>query len=256
MEGSGWQKLLIGVGAAAGAAAVLYYLLRDEPDSLGATEEDSGSSSGSGRWNELTKDQVMELLQDLVSSQKQIKTQLQDVVKTLVSTGNVTFDETYESVKGIPGDVSEKLESRGLSPQDFENLIGKFQNEQAVMEIVSQLLGGEAASKPEASAAPAKQCTAKQIIEYHQFMVEELEVIVKDFQQRADKQSYKVNHVVMAAQTVLEAKAQKKFDYTQEDIQSSIHNREMQMQLAASEEFRTVSIKMQQLMSGLQSAIG
>lgn len=250
MEGGGWKKLLIGVGAAAGAAAVLYYLLKDEPETSQLAAEGPGSSPSQPKTsvNELTKDQVKQILQDIINSQTQMKDYMKDLTKELHST-SLTFDQTYEKIKGVQ--PNDPLEAYGLSMQDFDQLLDKHQHDPGVRDAIAQIMG--ASGQPQAAISEsARQITVKKIIDVHAYMHEELEVILRQFQSLPNKEAYDLKTVTIAAQAIVGSKVEEKFSITSDEIEGAVLTHHQQ--LATDQEFATINRKIQQTMGTLMGA--
>ena len=76
----GWQKLLVAAGGAAGIAAALH-LLRDAPEGEPSAEDREVDTMK----QELTKTEVLQILQDISSMQSTMKANMKTLTKELVA---------------------------------------------------------------------------------------------------------------------------------------------------------------------------
>jgi len=77
----GWQKLLVAAGGAVGVAAVLYYLLRDDPEGEPSAEDRELDTPKNSK--ELTKAEVIQILEDMSSMQSKMKAKMKVITKEL-----------------------------------------------------------------------------------------------------------------------------------------------------------------------------
>jgi hypothetical protein len=244
----GWKKALLWVGGAAGVAAVLYYLLREEPEGQ-AGEAGSAVAEGDdkkvAKAEDVSKEQVLQILNEMVSSQERMRTHMKELTKTLIEK-DVKFEETYEKVRSVQPD--DPLERHGLSMGDFDQLLSKHQTDPQVMEGISRIMGmADPGSRPGGSVKTADET---KVIEVHAFMLQELEGLVRQFKGMKDgRPSWDMKAVTLAAQAVVGAKVEKKFGLTSEEIESAVMKNHTT--LATNQEFATINTRMQQTMAGL-----
>lgn len=88
--------------------------------------------------------------------------------------------------------------------------------------------------------------SVRDIIDVHNFMLEELEKLMKHFKGLRDQSSYQMKTVTIAAQALVGAKVEERFSVTPEDIENAVlmHH----TQLATDQEFANINIKIQTAM--------
>jgi hypothetical protein len=138
------------------------------------------------------------------------------------------------------------LERYGLSMNDFDQLLSKYQSDPEVRNGIAKIMG-----VPDSDRGNDKTSTAKasRVVEVHCFMEEELSKVVKYFNKLNNKDSYDVKLVTLAAQAIVGAKVEERFGWTSEDIERVVlKNHE---ELAKDQEFAKVNQKMRQTMNEL-----
>lgn len=242
-----WKKVLIAAGGAVAAGAVLYYLLKDDDVSKQLVGDDGEKKKVKADVSEITKEQVQQILQEIIKSQEQMKGYMKDLTKELLSK-SMGFDETYTRVREVQ--PSDPLEKYGLSMMDFDMLLDKHQGDPAVRESIAKIMG--APNPSNFTSDKVQGITVKKIIDVHNFMLEELDKLVHDFQSLPNRDSYDMKTVTIAAQAIVGSKIESKFGITSEDIESAVlmyHS-----MLATDQEFAAINIKIQHTMGKLMGA--
>lgn len=247
--GMDWKQLLLAAGGAAGAAAVLYYLLKEESEAKTLSASDPagavGSKSAAGlKPAEITKEQVQQILREIMSSQEQMKSAMKDLTKELLAK-SLTFEDTYAKVREVQPD--DPLEKYGLSMADFEGMLDKHQGDPMIRESIGKIMG--APNPSNLPSAKVQTINTQKVIEVHVFMLEALEKLVTYFGTLPNKASFDVKTATIAAQALVGAKVEEKFGVTSEDIEAAVLVH--QMQLVTDQEFVNINIKMQAAMAKL-----
>jgi len=243
-----WTKVVVGVTAAAGGAALLCYLLNAEDEARAAPAEAGAESGAKGsKFDEVTKEQVEQILQEILSSQEKMKGHMKELTKELLQK-SLSFEQTYHKVKSVQPE--DPLEKHGLSMMDFDRLLDKFQSDPNVRRAIAQIMGTPSPS----SVTPdrVKAISVKNIIDVHTFMLQELEKLQKYFGGIRDRSSYDLKTVTIAAQALVGAKVEEKFSITSEDIEGAVlmHH----TQLATDQEFANINIQIQTTMGKLMGS--
>mmetsp|Transcript_67971 Transcript_67971/g.199634 ORF Transcript_67971/g.199634 Transcript_67971/m.199634 type:complete len:252 (+) Transcript_67971:68-823(+) len=249
----GWKRALLYAGGAAGAAAVLYYLLREEPESKQAPPSASGEVARSGgkklRVEDVTKEQVQQILNEIVDSQEKMKAHMKALTDKLLA-NPITLEQTYHLVRDVQPD--DPLERHGLTMMDFDQLLSKYQSDPQVREGLARIMG---APDQSAMANQGAVASAKRVIEVHAFMLQELEKLVQYyFTSVKNKEAYDMKTVTLALQAIVGAKVQEKFDMSSEDIEMAVIKHHST--LATDQEFERVNMKMQMVMAQIMGAEG
>mmetsp|Transcript_54085 Transcript_54085/g.128813 ORF Transcript_54085/g.128813 Transcript_54085/m.128813 type:complete len:254 (+) Transcript_54085:91-852(+) len=242
-----WQKILAAAGAVAGVAAVGYYLLKEEPAASASAGGEGGlraKAGGKPKVEEIAKEEVLTILDEIIASQTQMKGYMKDLTKKLLKEP-MTFEETYTRVKDVqPKDPLEKYQ---LSMMDFDQLLDQHQADPAVRERIAKIMG--APSPGSEVSEKVGKITPKKIIDVHKFMLEALEELVTHFSSISGKDSYDMKTVTIAAQAMVGAKVEQKFDITSEDIECAVLMNHAT--LAADQEFTNINIQIQHTMGKL-----
>mmetsp|Transcript_110653 Transcript_110653/g.219962 ORF Transcript_110653/g.219962 Transcript_110653/m.219962 type:complete len:259 (+) Transcript_110653:57-833(+) len=250
-----WQRMLLYAGGAAGVAAVLYYLLREEPEGSKTAEgeedaEDGGRSQAKKKGLgtdaqsvEVTKEQVQEILDSIVESQEKMKAHMKAITKELLEK-QLDFMQIYTRVCEVQPE--DPLARRGISMMDFDQLLSKHQSDPQVRRGIERIMGAPDAPAP---GEKAPDVPARRIVEVHAFMLQELEMLLQQFHTIQTKEALDPKSVTVAAQAIIGAKVEEKFGLTPEDIERAViaHH----TKLATDQEFASISMKMQATMAQL-----
>jgi len=249
MDSQKLTKLLLAAGGAVAVGAVAYFLLKKDEkasnaDAVGQKRDLQAAVAKGQPVDKITKEQVMQMLQEIIVSQDQMKGYLKELSSELLSK-SLTFDQTYHKVKKVQPD--DPLEKHGLSMVAFDDLLEKHRGDQGVREMMTKIMG---APNPNSCHSEKVQAiTVKTIIEVHNFMLEELNNVVKDFNAHPNKDSYDMKTVTVTAQAIVSSKIECKFNITSEDIESAVLM--YHTMLATDQEFAAINIKIQHTMGKL-----
>jgi hypothetical protein len=248
-----WKKALMYAAGAGGVAAVLWWLLREDPEGqagesgAAAPEEGDKKKGGQGPVSaeDLKKEQVVLILDQMIESQERMKVHMKEITVKLIEK-DMDFEETYEQVRSVQPD--DPLERHGLSMAEFDKLLTMHQADPQVMQGLTRIMGmGD-------SSAPGKQkpMTEAQVIAVHAFMLQELENLTANFLKIKGKKPWDMKTVTLASQAVVGAKVEKKYSFTSEDIELAVMQHHTV--LATNKEFAEISQKMQGTMTMLMGA--
>merc|ERR1711920_665352 len=190
------------------------------------------------RVDEISKEQVQQILQEIIRSQGQMKHYMKDLTKELCSK-SLSFEQTYQRVKEVQPE--DPLEKYGLSMMEFDQLLDKHQSDPLVKEAIAKIMG---APMPGSTTPDRVQSiTVKKIIDVHKFMLEELEKLVQNFQALPNKEQYDMKTVTIAAQACVGSKVEATFGITSEDIENAVlfHH----TMLATDQEFASINMQIQ-----------
>jgi len=251
-----WKKALMYAAGAGGVAAVLWYLLREDPEgqageSGGSAPEDGDKKRGGQgpvSAEDVSKDQVILILNQMIESQERMKLHMKKLTAQLIAK-DCDFEETYEQVRSVQPD--DPLDRHGLSMPEFDKLLSMHQNDPQVMMGITRIMG---MSDPSAAGAPEKQkpMSEAQVVAVHAFMLQELDNLTRDFSKIKGKKPWDMKTVTLASQAIVGAKVEKKYSLTSEDIERAVmqhHNA-----LSMNKEFAEISQKMQGTMTQLMGS--
>jgi len=232
-------------GAAAGSAAVLWYLLKEEKSAGRSSSSafDAKSIKKQG-VEEITKEEVRQILQDIIKSQDQMKGYIKELTQELLSK-SLSFDDTYQKVRKVQ--PQDPLEQYGLSMMEFDRLLDKHQHDPDVREAIAKIMG--APSPSSVASEKVQSISVRKVIDVHNFMLQELEKLVDDYQKAPGREGYDMKTVTIAAQAIVGSQIEAKFGITSEDIESAVLM--YHANLATDQEFAQVNIKIQHAMGKL-----
>jgi len=242
-----WKKTLLAAGGAAGVAAALYYLLKEESTTkkrLATETAVEHKAAAKPKVDEISKEQVHQILQEILKSQEQMKHYMKDLTKELCSK-SLSFEQTYQRVKEVQPE--DPLEKYGLSMMEFDQLLDKHQSDAHVKDAIARIMG--APTPGSTTSEKVKSISLNNIIEVHKFMLKELDKLVQNFQTMPNKESYDMKTVTIAAQACVGSKVEGTFGITSEDIETAVlvHH----TTLATDQEFASINIQIQQTMGKL-----
>jgi len=238
-----WQKILAAAGSAAGVAAALYCLFKEDGEP--ADPSAAGLSASNGKINkvdpnDLSPEDVLQIINDLHEAQQKTKASMAEITQK-INDGSLAFPQIYELVKGaMPEDP---LQARGLAPQDFEKLLMKNQQNEAVMAAFSKF--SSATSQP-----GGKELSIDTIVDIGKFISQEFDTFIADFQVLTDKSSYDMTVVLLVSQVVLNSQLKKKYGVTSEDYEGSMgaHQQKLMENQAFVQNFMEYQQKMEAFM--------
>jgi len=240
----GWQHWVAIAGGAAAAAAVLYYLAKNDYAEL----EQKESKKEKGRINveEVTRNEVLEILSEIMKSQDLMKAVMKDLMTELIQ-NQLSFEQTYAKIKLSQPD--DPLERYGITMSDFDMLLEKHQQDHNVREAISRIMGAPS----NVTLSPKVQTVPRStIVQIHEFMLTELKKFVEEFQKHPDRLSLDTRTLTMTAQAIIGAKVETKFGLNSDEIESAVlfnHSG-----LTADPEYGRINIQMQATMSQLMGS--
>jgi len=241
------KKLLIAVGGAVGVGAVLYYLLKEDAEktkSIGSEEKSRSLKTRAIPVEEITKEQVLQVLQEIIQSQELMKGYMKELTKELLSK-QLSFPEIYKRVEEVQ--PKDPLEKYGLSMMDFDQLLDKHQSDPAVRQSIATIMGTP--TENTVTSEKVQGITVQKILDVHRFMLTELEKLAAKFQEMPDKSKYEVKTVTIAAQAIVGAKVEEEYGITSEDIESAVLL--YHMWLSTNKEFADINVQIQHTMGML-----
>jgi len=241
-------KLLVTAGGAVAVGALAYYLLKKDdketPADKGIQKKEEVAAAAPQSLDKVTKEQVMQILEEIIKSQEQMKVHMKEISQEIRGK-ELSFDQIYQRVKKVQ--PVDPLEKYGLSMVSFDQLLDKHQGDQNVRDTIAKIMG---TPNPNSCHSEKVQAiTVKTIIDVHNFMLEELNALVKDFSALPNKDSYDTKTVTVVAQAIVGSKIESKFSLTSEDIESAVLM--YHTMLATDQDFAAINIKIQQTMSKL-----
>eukprot|EP00930_Biecheleria_cincta_P055467 TRINITY_DN41785_c0_g1_i1.p1 TRINITY_DN41785_c0_g1~~TRINITY_DN41785_c0_g1_i1.p1 ORF type:complete len:247 (-),score=70.79 TRINITY_DN41785_c0_g1_i1:210-950(-) len=238
-----WQKILAAAGSAAGVAAALYCLFKEDEEPGDARAAGGSASDGTSskvNVNDFSPEDVLQIINDLNEAQQKTKASMANISKK-ISDDALAFPQIYELVKeAMPEDP---LQARGLAPPDFEALLMKNQRNEAIMTAFSKF--SSATSQP-----GGKELSVDTIVEVGKFISQEFDTFIVDFQGLANKASYDMQVVLLVSQVVLNAKLTQKYGVTSEDYEGSMgtHQQKLMSNQAFLQNFMEYQQKMEAFM--------
>jgi len=240
-----WQKLLLAAGGAVGVAAALYYLLKDDGDQGKQVAQEAGEKkAGRVDVSEITKEQVQQILQEIIRSQEQMKGYMKELTQELLKE-KLSFEQTYNKVKAVQPE--DPLEKHSLSMMDFDQLLDRHQSDPSVRDAIAKIMG--APNPSSCTSEKVQSITVQKIIDVHKFMLEQLEKLNSDFQALPNKATYDMKTVTITAQAIVGSTIEQQFGITSEDIESAVLM--YHTNLATHQEFASININIQHTMAKL-----
>lgn len=241
-----WYRLAVLGGGVAAVSGLLYYLFRENSGSR-ATDADEPEKEESNKLNvaTATKDQVLAVLQRVVQSQEAMKVIMKDLIRSLISR-DLIFTEVYQEVQAVQPD--DPLEASGLTMQEFDQLLMKYQNDPEITQTVAQIMGMGPAASTSASAA-AESLSLDTIVNIHAYMLDEIKKLVTEVRNLPHPESYDMKTVTIAVQAIVGARVEKKFSVTSDQLEVTVLRHHAALEL--NPEFARINLEMQAAISSL-----
>lgn len=224
------------------SACTVAGLTSAESEAKDEEEVEVAAASPKKRPGELTKQDVLELLEEIVSMQGTMKTNMKALTKEMAE-NSLNFEQIYGRVKEAqPQDPCEK---RGLKPEDLDRVLQSYSSDDEVMQAVSKIMGPP---EPQNGVLTkrAKETTIETLVDIHVFMLQELKNFIKEFQGMPDNSKFDMKTVGIVTQAKLDAKVSSKFNITSEDMEGAILANKTK--LVQDMKFLQTHMEMQQLM--------
>jgi len=235
-----WKKVLLLTGGAAGTAALVYCILRDDVEEKELPVEPKDRNS---RSVTMTKEEALKVLDDWLASVGTMKAHMKDITQS-VRKNSLSFEESYNLIKAVePQDILEKY---NLSEEDFNSTLSRYQDDPQVKNSVSKIMSPDIALAVEESKIAVD---VRMLIDVHAFMLQELESILKEIEGSTQKDRYNGKSASLTAQAIVAAKVEEKFRVTSEAVERAMIRHHSA--LATNQEFGNISVKMQRCMSQL-----
>jgi len=254
MSSNQTSNILFGAAAAAGVAALLYYLLKEEKST---NSGDGGFSSMEGcpfkpkepAGGKITRDELLQILSNIAKSQDEMKTIMSELMKDVIDL-QPDFATMYDLVKRkTPEDP---LEKAGITMQEFDTMLDANQDDPEIRKAILTLMGGDAAQANQANSEVSKkvlELTVPKIRDIHVFMLEELRNLVP---QATKVQKPDGKTIAITAQALVGAKVQAKFNLSADEVEAAV--RHHHTSLACDQDFATLALQVQQIMSRLMTS--
>mmetsp|Transcript_54905 Transcript_54905/g.101604 ORF Transcript_54905/g.101604 Transcript_54905/m.101604 type:complete len:140 (+) Transcript_54905:414-833(+) len=133
---------------------------------------------------------------------------------------------------------------------DFDQLLDQHQADPSVRDRIAKIMGAPAPGSEVSE--KVNKITPKKIIDIHKFMLEKLEELVQHFSSIAGKDAFDMKTVTIAAQAMVGAKVEQKFDITSEDIECAVLTNHAT--LAGDQDFANINIQIQHTMGKLMGS--
>lgn len=247
-----WKQAAIIAGGTAAAGVLLYYLLRSEEK----TNEDNYDNADRQNIirekikkkrfniNDVTKEEVLLVLKDILRSQEKMKFFMKDITNEIAK-NNFSFEETYKLVKEIQPE--DPLEEYGISVNDFDNFLDKYQFDPSIKEAIGKIMGGPNMQQTDIS--KLKNISKDTVIEVHEYMLNTLRELIGNLKKHPNRDKYDIKIATIAIQAIVGAKVEDKFKLSCDDVENAVLS--LQHLLLADDRFTQINIRMQGAMSEL-----
>merc|ERR1719399_1872871 len=120
----------------------------------------------------MTKEEVLEILEDWRASIEKMKVHMKDITKKLRANA-LSLDESYNLIVAVePEDVIEKY---NLSREEFDSILNRYKDDSQVKDSVTKIMSPDMKASVEES-----KLNVNTLVEVHTFMLQELENLLKD----------------------------------------------------------------------------
>eukprot|EP00928_Gymnodinium_smaydae_P042238 TRINITY_DN28466_c1_g2_i1.p1 TRINITY_DN28466_c1_g2~~TRINITY_DN28466_c1_g2_i1.p1 ORF type:complete len:271 (+),score=77.53 TRINITY_DN28466_c1_g2_i1:25-813(+) len=246
-----WQRLLVAAGGAVGVAAILYYLLREdgEAEEAGAPSAKTGGSAkkAAGAGADMSVEEFLEVMGEMTAMEQKRKETMRELAEAMKDQA-LPFHDLYARVAAAQS--NDPLARRGLTLDDLDVPLQRYQNHPRVHEAMEKLMGGGDDTQEAAAdrLQKAKSVTVAQIIEINKFMLKTLQEFIADYDAvpASEKDAYEVSTVISASEAVINARVTAKYDLLSEDLEQAMKLNETE--IVQDQAFFQVHMQMKQTM--------
>ena len=236
------MKVAIAASAALAVAGAAYYFSTQA--SL------KGGKRGTRRKvDQITKEQVISIIDEIAAAQSKMKNVTQTAISDVISK-NLGFEDTYNYCLKIQ--PSDPLQKYGLTTGDFDLLLDREQHDHRVRERLAVIMGMQETtdelSGAQGRTSVRKELGVDELVKIHEYMLEELKNVSAEVDKKLKHgQGVDMRALAVAAQVLVGAKVQQKFNVDTEDIEASIMK--SQEKLSKDQKFAQVNDEIQRLMA-------
>jgi hypothetical protein len=215
---SNWStstKVAAIAGFAITFAGAAYYLSQRSISSI-------GSRGGKRKVDQITKEQVIQIIDEIASAQNKMKGITQTAIAEVIGK-NMNFEQTYDYCLKIQ--PTDPLQKYGLTTGDFDLLLDREQHDHRVRERLAKIMGMQESTDELANASgrTRKTLDVKELVTIHEFMLEELKTVSVEVDTKLKRGTgVDMRALAVAAQVLVGAKVQQKFGVDTDDIEGSI----------------------------------
>ena len=239
------SKVAIGASLALATAGAVYVLFRKEEQvpaqvSEAATCDSKDTVVVKVDASKITVEQLLSIMDKIIESQNVMKGVMKRITDEITS-GDLSFVQAYERVKELQ--PNDPMEQTGLTMNEFDELLDKYQEDPRILDSIARIMGP---SEEDMADDDGKILTVKELIDIHQYMLDELRGITEEVKGGI---KFDPRTLTVTAQVLVGAKVEKKFKVGSPAVERSVMTH--QAQLATDHKFATINMMMQQAMTEL-----
>jgi len=222
-----WAHIVLAVGGAVGLATALLTLSKDEWESASPPPDQENLSFAKQKKKrkpseEFSKEGVKRILAEIMASQEELETFKIELAKDLRNQKH-TFEETYRKVARVQLIVGDPLDRHGLTMEDLEALLDRYQGDLEVRAAVGQIMGARVFGNfIRASPRRVEPISIKQIVAAHSFMLKSISCIVDHIDALSNQDAFDVKIATIATQALVSCEVEEKFGVTSEELSAAV----------------------------------
>ena len=242
------SKVAIGASLAVATAGLVYVLFRNEEETVQKSANTSVAEPEKAPIQKMdaskvSVEQLLSIMDRIIDSQNAMKGVMKKITDEITG-GDLTFKQAYERVKELQ--PNDPMEQTGLTMNEFDELLDKYQEDPRILDSIARIMGP---SEDDMAGDDGKTLTVKELIDIHQYMLDELRGISEELKAGNEKASFDPRTLTVTAQVLVGAKVEKKFKVGSPAVERSVMMH--QAQLATDHKFATINMMMQQAMTEL-----
>ena len=245
------SKLAIGASIAFAAAGAAYVLFRKEDAPVSTAKPTISDEIKEVPAEKLdaamiTVEQLLSIMDKIIDSQNVMKGVMKRISDEIASS-EMSFTQAYERVRELQ--PNDPMEQTGLSMNEFDQLLDKYQEDPRILDSIARIMGP---SEEDMALDDGKVLSVKELIDIHQYMLDQLRSITEEVKTGSNKSLGSVfdpRTLTVTAQVLVGAKVEKEFKVGSPAVERSVM--EHQAQLATDHKFATINMMMQQTMTEL-----
>jgi hypothetical protein len=245
------SKVAIGASLAIAAAGAAYVLFRKEEvvaEAAASSREPEIAEIPAEKLDasKITVEQLLSIMDKIIESQNVMKGVMKRISDEITSS-DMKFVQAYERVRELQ--PNDPMEQTGLTMNEFDQLLDKYQEDPRILDSIARIMGP---SEEDMAMDDGKVLSVKELIDIHQYMLDELRSITEEVKTGSTKSVTSIfdpRTLTVTAQVLVGAKVEKKFKVGSPAVERSVM--EHQAQLATDHKFATINMMMQQTMTEL-----
>ena len=216
-----------------------------DPSDKGSMEIQSNAEPTTSAGN--SREEALDILRRVAKSQNAMKEIMKELIKSFAHENLPTLHDAYLRVQTCHSE--DPLEASGLSVEEFDQMLTRYQNDAEITQIVTNIMGMGPSMRSSPASSNAEDLSVSQILEAHQFMLKQVRDLLDQMEAFTPSENYDTKTLTLAIQALIGARVEKDLGLNSSDLEAAIlRHHEV---LESNPEFIQLNLTIQSLISQL-----